>query len=41
LLWQKSESGWDTVNFTTALSQLGIIFKVFKKASINILPIEK
>jgi hypothetical protein len=41
LLWQKSESGWDKVNFITTLSQLCIIFKMCKKASTIILPIEK
>ena len=40
LLWQKSESGWDTVNFMATLSQLCIIFTLCKKASTIILPIE-
>ena len=33
LLWQKSESGWDTVNFVTTLYELCIIFKVCKNRS--------
>ena len=39
LLWQKSESGWKTVNFITTLSHLCIIFKVCKKVSTIILPL--
>ena len=31
LLWQKSESDWDTVNFITTLSQLSTFFKCVKR----------
>ena len=31
LLWQKLESGWDTLNFITTLSQPCIIFKGGKR----------
>ena len=41
LLWQKSESGWDTLKFITTLSQPCIILKVCTRASTIILPIEK